>query len=111
MTRTGRGIRRALAAPVWVLMVLPNVSIPILDRDQLVQTLVVERQASEPATHPPGHDHRLCTQVRANPPVPTVATACRQVDQVIRVSVIVSRRMVFPRALRSTQRSRAPPVA
>jgi hypothetical protein len=109
MTRTGRGFRRALAAPLWVLMVLPSVSIPILDRDQLAQTLVVAPQASEHAGHPLGHDHRLCTQVRANPPVPAVAGACRHADQVIRVPSFVSRRIAFPRALRSTHRSRAPP--
>jgi hypothetical protein len=110
MTRTGRGFRRALAAPLWVLMMLPSVSIPILDRAQVGQTLAVERPASGPASHPRGHDHRLCTQVRANPPVPTVATAHRQADEVIRVPVVVSRRIPFLRALRSTCRSRAPPL-
>jgi len=111
MTCAGRGIRRALVAPLWVLMLVPSVAIPILDRDQSVRLLTVERPGHGPLTHLHGHDHNLCTQVRSNPPVPAVATTHRPDEQVVRFALVAGHEAAAPRLRRSTHRSRAPPAA
>ena len=74
MTFVGRRIRRALVAPLAVLLLAPSVAIPILDRADFQHQLAIEESGHDPAHCPPGHDHDLCMQVRANHPVPTPGT-------------------------------------
>lgn len=83
----GRGIRRALAVPIWVLMLAPGLASPILDRDLSIHTLAMEKPGHGPGAHALSHDHDLCTQVRANPPVPVVAAAHAPVDDVVRFAL------------------------
>ena len=58
----GKGIRRALWAPMTALMLLLSVAIPMLDSADFGTEPVVESQ-HDPASCAPAHDHTLCTPV------------------------------------------------
>jgi hypothetical protein len=111
MNSVGRGIRRAIGVPLAVLMLAPSVVIPILDRAEFEHQLAVEQPGHDPSTCPPGHDHNLCLQVRANHPVPSVGTACLRSDEVVWFVEPQAPSAFSPRLARATHHPRAPPLA
>ncbi|MCG6956621.1 MAG: hypothetical protein LJF04_11595 [Gemmatimonadetes bacterium] len=111
MNSVGRRIRRAFGVPLAVLMLAPSVAIPILDRAELEHHLALERPGHDPSTCPPGHDHNLCLQVRANHPVPTVGTEWLRPAEVVSFVEPPEASAVSPRPTRATHHPRAPPFA
>lgn len=111
MTLSGKGLRRALVGPLAVLLLAPGVAIPILDRADFEHTLAIEGPGHDPAHCPPGHDHDLCMQLRANHPAPTLGAAYLHPGAVIRLALPQTPRATSPRPVRGTYRPRAPPTA
>ena len=110
MTRTGDKIRRFLSTGVATLMLSLSVAVPFMERAELVDEPVAESEHN-PATCPPPHDHRLCTQVGANLAVPAAsderplpASSVLRIGRTTRADAVSS-------AHADDTRSRAPPLA
>lgn len=72
MTRIGDTVRRFLSTGVAALMLSLSVALPLMERAELLSEPVAESE-HDPATCPPPHDHRVCTQVGANLAVPSAS--------------------------------------
>jgi hypothetical protein len=111
MIRKGMGIRRALSAPLAVLLLLPGVTTPVLDRADFEHPRAIEEPGHNPAACPRGHDHNLCTQVRANLPLPAAGTEVRHPHRLLRFTPVAVPAVAPPTPVRGGPRSRAPPTA
>jgi hypothetical protein len=101
MHRSWNGIRRALGAPVFALVLFASAAAPLLDRVQIDGRPVVE-SAHDPETCAPNHDHRLCLQVGSNhafsasesvrsgsPPIRAMALLAPAAARTVPVSAVV----------------------
>ncbi len=104
-----RSIRQVVSAPVALVLLALGVAAPAMERADLSRAPVVESE-HEPGSCPAPHDHRICTQVSANPaaPGPVRRTASGAPVRVVR-STEGDRRAPAGRPLRSTP-ARAPPA-
>lgn len=109
MKRTGDPVRRFVSMGVVTLMLAVSVAVPLMERDELVPEPVAESEHN-PATCPPAHDHRVCTQVSANLAVASVSQERTLPKGAVLQLAPVGQAAVPPAGLSDGNRSRAPPL-
>ena len=83
MNQKRKAIRQAVSVGLSAVMLVIWISVPLLERADLVNEPVVESEHN-PSTCPPAHDHRVCTQVVANLAVPSAGQEKQQQDVIFR---------------------------
>jgi hypothetical protein len=109
MRKPHQRARRGVSFGMSLVMLAVAVAVPALERTSQGPHPVLESEHS-PASCPPGHDHKICTQVEANAPL---AGAPPRHDAPVTVSVIRAVGLSTAPARRALPRghpSRAPPT-
>ena len=110
MNQKGNVIRQAVSVGLSAVMLVIWISVPLLERSDLVNEPVVESEHN-PSTCPPAHDHTVCTQVVANLAAPSSGLEKQQQAVVVRHLSPVEADILVHSVLAEGHPSRAPPLA
>ena len=110
MNQKGKVIRQAVSDGLSAVMLVIWISVPLLERSDLVNEPVVESEHN-PSTCPPAHDHTVCTQVVANLAAPSTGQEEQQQDLVVRHLGPSEVDVVVYSVISEGHPSRAPPLA
>ena len=110
MNQKGKLLRQAVSVGLSAVMLVIWISVPLLERADLVNESVVESEHN-PSTCPPAHDHTVCTQVVANLAAPSAGQEKQQQDVVIRHLRPSEVDVVVYSVISEGHPSRAPPLA
>ena len=110
MNHKGKAIRQAISAGLSVVMLVTSMSVPLLERADVVGEPVVESEHN-PSTCPPAHDHTVCTQVVANLAALSAGLEQQYQDIVVRYPSPIEADIVAHSELAEGHPSRAPPLA
>tara|TARA_B100000809_G_scaffold260695_1_gene308116 strand:+ start:3514 stop:3846 length:333 start_codon:yes stop_codon:yes gene_type:complete len=110
MNQKGKVIRQAVSVGLSAVMLVIWISVPLLERADLVNEPVVESEHN-PSTCPPAHDHTVCTQVVANLATPSVGLEEQQQDVIVRDLRPAETDILVHAVLSEGHPSRAPPLA
>jgi len=110
MNQKGKVIRQAVSVGLSAVMLVTSMSVPLLERADVVGEPVVESEHN-PSTCPPAHDHTVCTQVVANLAAPSAGQEKQQQDVVIRHLRPSEVDVVVYSVISEGHPSRAPPLA
>ena len=110
MNQKGKVIRQAVSVGLSAVMLVIWISVPLLERSDLVNEPVVESEHN-PSTCPPAHDHTVCTQVVANLAAPSAGQEKQQQDVIVRHLSPSEADIVVHSELAEGHPSRAPPLA
>ena len=109
MNKKGKVIRQAVSVGLSAVMLVIWISVPLLERADLVNEPVVESKHN-PSTCPPAHDHLICTQVVANLAAPSVGLEEQQQDVIVRDLSPDETDILVHSVLSEGHPSRAPPL-
>ena len=110
MNQEGKVIRQAVSVGLSAVMLVIWISVPLLERSDLVSEPVVESEHN-PSTCPPAHDHTICTQVVANLAAPSSGLEKQEQDVIVRHLSPIEADIVVHSVLAEGYPSRAPPLA
>ena len=110
MNQKRKWIRQAVSVGLSAVMFVIWISVPLLERADLVHEPVVESEHN-PSTCPPAHDHTVCTQVVANLAAPSVGLEEQQQDVIVRDLSPAEIDILVHSVLAVGHPSRAPPLA
>ena len=110
MNQKRKWIRQAVSVGLSAVMLVIWISVPLLERADLVNEPVVESEHN-PSTCPPAHDHTVCTQVVANLAAPSVGLEEQQQDVIVRDLSPAETDILVHSVLSEGHPSRAPPLA
>jgi hypothetical protein len=110
MNQKGKVIRQAVSVGLSAVMLVIWISVPLLERSDLVNDPVVESEHN-PSTCLPGHDHTVCTQVVANLAAPSAGQEKQQQDVIVRDLRPSEVDVVVYSVIAEGYPSRAPPLA
>ena len=103
-------MHQAVSTCLSTVMLIIWISVPLLERADLVHEPVVESEHN-PSTCPPAHDHTVCTQVVANLAAPSVGLEEQQQHVVVRDRDPAEVDIFVHSVLAEGHPSRAPPLA
>jgi hypothetical protein len=103
-------IRQAVSVGLSAVMIVIWISVPLLERADLVNEPVVESEHN-PSTCPPAHDHTVCTQVVANLAAPSSGLEKQRQDAIIQDLIPDEADIFVHSVLAEGHPSRAPPLA
>tara|TARA_B100000929_G_scaffold26462_1_gene19680 strand:- start:725 stop:1057 length:333 start_codon:yes stop_codon:yes gene_type:complete len=110
MNQKGKLLRQAVSVGLSAVMLVIWISVPLLERADLVNESVMESEHN-PSTCPPAHDHTVCTQVVANLAAPSTVLEKQQQDVIVRHLNPGEADLVVHSVLAEGHPSRAPPLA
>ena len=110
MNQKGKVIRQAVSVGLSAVMLVIWISVPLLERADLVNEPIIESEHN-PSTCPPAHDHTVCTQVVANLAAPSVGLEEQQQDVIVRDLSPTETDILVHSVLSEGHPSRAPPLA
>ena len=110
MNQKGKLLRQAVSVGLSAVMLVIWISVPLLERADLVNESVMESEHN-PSTCLPGHDHTVCTQVVANLAAPSAGQEKQQQDVIVRHLNPGEADLVVHSVLAEGHPSRAPPLA
>ncbi|MEE2669366.1 MAG: hypothetical protein VYD78_05125 [Gemmatimonadota bacterium] len=109
MRKKGMRRRQAISVGLSVAMLVTWISVPFLERADLIHETVVESEHN-PSTCPPAHDHTVCIQVGANLAAASGGLEQQHQDVVVRDRGPAKVDLFVHSVLAEGHPSRAPPL-